>query len=424
MTISFSFPMESLPDYAYQRSHSPEAVDDSYEPSEREFHLTAKDGIPWATLRVSSRSSEGSPVVHEGDEISGRVELNIRCADITAVTIALIGRVEGDVVSGRHTFLNMTKTLLCPQSELSRRDSVTTISSISSRMFSPRRKLTGDFSLPFSFALPETVDVRSHLSQRTHTCRLPPSSNESGARFNFSYKLVLRVCRPRLQLDSSLNVPILYLPITHQEAPSPLRELANLGHMPLLGVEGDPEGWRSLPPATVRGRAFGRRDIGVECMLSVARPLCCSRGATISLMLRLRSDDLQALALLSRPCAPSVSIQIQYSNDQGVPNSTAHYQYNRRVVKACWKPFVEPGNEHPDEHERILYSELRLPSDAVPTVRFGPYKILYYIVMDTPIVTGFAPNSYSRLATQPLEVVADPQAVQHTHSALPPPYLH
>jgi hypothetical protein len=63
-------------------------------------------------------------------------------------------------------------------------------------------------------------------------------------------------------------VPLAYLPIARQEPPSALRQLANLGQIPLLGVECDPEGWKSLRPAIISGRAFGKKEVRAECMAS------------------------------------------------------------------------------------------------------------------------------------------------------------
>jgi hypothetical protein len=38
-------------------------------------------------------------------------------------------------------------------------------------------------------------------------------------------------------------------------------------------------------------------------------------------------------------------------------------------------------------------------------------------------MTGFTPNEYARLASQPIEVIADPRADFELAAASPPPYL-
>jgi hypothetical protein len=87
--MAISLAMDALPDYRRQRSESPVNDTDAAGLVEQAFTLTAKDGTPWATLRISSRSSDKPPVFHNGDVVSGMVDLHVRCDDITAVTISV-----------------------------------------------------------------------------------------------------------------------------------------------------------------------------------------------------------------------------------------------------------------------------------------------------------------------------------------------
>jgi hypothetical protein len=68
---------------------------------------------------------------------------------------------------------------------------------------------------------------------------------------------------------------------------------------PLIPPEGDPEGWKTLPPAVLHGKIFAARYIDVQCTLSLATPLSYTRGTVIPLFLTLSSADAQGLHLLA-----------------------------------------------------------------------------------------------------------------------------
>lgn len=68
-----------------------------------------------------------------------------------------------------------------------------------------------------------------------------------------------------------------YHPTTLPDPPSPLRRLAYSEGSPLIGPEGDPEGWKVLPQVKIRGTLFGTKEVEVDCTV---RPLDVFRYAS------------------------------------------------------------------------------------------------------------------------------------------------
>ena len=55
------------------------------------------------------------------------------------------------------------------------------------------------------------------------------------------------------------------MPMTRAGLPSPLRQLAYAEGAPIVGPEGDPEGWKVLSPVKITGTVFDTRKVEVEC---------------------------------------------------------------------------------------------------------------------------------------------------------------
>lgn len=53
------------------------------------------------------------------------------------------------------------------------------------------------------------------------------------------------------------------------EPPSPLRRIAYAEGSPLIGPEGDPEGWKILPGLKIKGTLFNTKDVEVDCTVRV-----------------------------------------------------------------------------------------------------------------------------------------------------------
>lgn len=59
-----------------------------------------------------------------------------------------------------------------------------------------------------------------------------------------------------------------YVPIIVPEPPSPARQLAYHENSPLLGLSGDPEGWKTLPTVSVTGTIFKARSVEIKYTVS------------------------------------------------------------------------------------------------------------------------------------------------------------
>lgn len=74
----------------------------------------------------------------------------------------------------------------------------------------------------------------------------------------------------------------IYVPATKPDPPSPLRQLAYQENSPLLGPDGDPEGWKVFPSVKIRGRIFSARDVELRCTVRDAYHYpCCPRSKII-----------------------------------------------------------------------------------------------------------------------------------------------
>ncbi|KAI0277295.1 hypothetical protein BGY98DRAFT_1097546 [Russula aff. rugulosa BPL654] len=215
---------------------------------------------PWLTLRVSSRSPKSKllPLFIGNDSISGVVELEFANPEtVREVKVTLKGEKTHQTQEPR-TFLELSQVLIKQKP----------------------KKLSGKYSVPFSFALPDVVRVDE--SNWVMVYPLPPKFHEKGLLY-IDYKIVVTVRHGFLPVDSSLETQIVHMPGTIAENPSPLRELAYLDDIPIALPEIDSDGWKVLPPVKV---ALVPNAI-VTARLSIANPLSFALGTPIPLFLEL-----------------------------------------------------------------------------------------------------------------------------------------
>lgn len=86
-------------------------------------------------------------------------------------------------------------------------------------------------------------------------------------------------CNPGLLLTKTylshrVGSQVRYTPITRPDPPSLARQLAYQENSPLVGPEGDPEGWHNLPAIEVRGRIFSDRSISASVTVSFCLQAC------------------------------------------------------------------------------------------------------------------------------------------------------
>jgi hypothetical protein len=150
-------------------------------------------------------------------------------------------------------------------------------------------KLSGKHSWPFKFVLPKEVTVKESETKKG-SFRLPPSWTERASPAYIDYKIIVTLKRGFMRVNQTYVCSFFhvvstasqivmhfrvvtnfgYHPITLPDPPSSLRRLAYSEGSPLIGPEGDPEGWKVLPPVKIRGTLFGTKEVEVDCTV---RPL-------------------------------------------------------------------------------------------------------------------------------------------------------
>ena len=174
-------------------------------------------------------------------------------------------------------------------------------------------KLKGKQSWNFALTVPGETAVGEKPKAKAETYRLPPTFSgrmiflcrrlvvdlliiERASPAYIDYKLVVTVRRgafkvnqtyeltrserriPRLTVSRCrLTTSFFYLPLTRAEPPSPLRLAAYQNGHALIGPEGDPVGWKVLPPVQVSGTLFSTKPVAIECTVRTNTSLSSNR---------------------------------------------------------------------------------------------------------------------------------------------------
>ncbi|KAJ7592897.1 hypothetical protein C8J56DRAFT_1045349 [Mycena floridula] len=432
----------SLPAYT-PRPSRPSSAHRRREPIEHVLELSDKRGKPWASLKLFSNAggSKSLPTFVQGDKITGSVSLELSEEDsISSIDIS-VSFIRGTFVprlgpivkgnafcgtaspgddTGQFKFLDQGFTLWSKDMGDPRQPG-----SSSGQRYSG--KLSGSYSWPFSFELPQEVFVSATSSSfdgddTVTSYPPPPSLLEKDCIATITYTLVVDFRRGKFRSDSRIQSMIVYVPATRPEPPSRLRQLAYQEHSPLLGPDADPEGWTSPQHIIVRGTIFSSRNIQLSCKLCLATPLAYTRGTAIPLSLSIRSTDRQGLDLLSNPKA----IKVKLSRALDLHDQRSHHLNStaRGDVKALnswthtlpkhditdiglanWWP-SEEGAQANDDDERIFSGEILLPKALKPSCAISHLK-LYYTVSLMPFeVVGFVSSATTTpLLEQRVEIV-------------------
>ncbi|KAF5391659.1 hypothetical protein D9757_002486 [Collybiopsis confluens] len=359
-----------------------------------------KNAKPWAVLRVHSKGPEGGlPTFLEGEQIKGSVTLDSSMSNsrhISAVRVIVRGELSiGTQEADRVTFLELASTLWAKDSP------------------EPRR----DLHWPFSVSLPRQVITSSGTAKEIEAYPLPPTFIER-------------------------NTTFVYIPTTRPDPPSLLRQLAYQERSSLLGPNADPDGWYTLPPTKVSGKLFNNRVVEVTCRLSLAKPLCYTRGSVIPLSLTLTSADSQALDLLSSRQALAVRLRRKIASKHagtraeiGAPWSGLWPSMEDSVDvlhSAIWwkRPGdnISSGDTSGSQLSRELEGEILLSKNLKPTFRISHFGTEYFVVMLPFTTTSFVPSTLAQrfnngpLITVPVEIATmypkGPRPIAHS----PPEY--
>ncbi|KAG7089409.1 hypothetical protein E1B28_011097 [Marasmius oreades] len=406
---------ETLPRYTRRNTIAQPLI--RREPIEHVFQLV--DGRrAWAILKLysSAKSAKSIPTFYEKEKITGTLEIDAVKGDssIRIITIEITGRITtSPKIEDNHTFLTVTHTIWSKSSDVVRVPSASESATGS--------KLVGRCAWPFSIPLPRKAkeiggDVESHP--------LPETFRESDVHASVQYEVTVHVARGKLRTDNWIRAPFAYVPSSRPGLPSELRRLACEHNAPVPGPDVDPLGWSLSQGAVTRGLVFRSREAEVHCSLSLANPLCYTRGSTIPCFLKLSSRDSQALDWISNP--NSIQLNLRRSVKYCVAatfgrTDIAWKKYYKDICTASWRPSRTIPS---DTHNWYLEGEIKLPKDLKPSSKIGYFDISYSVDLCPFDLTGFqSSEDVEFLLSQPVEIVTmHPKASRHVSYSPPPAY--
>ncbi|KAF7976619.1 hypothetical protein HWV62_2292 [Athelia sp. TMB] len=395
-----------LPDYAAPPLAS--------EKSEYSSSLENARGRKWLILAVKSRSASPTslPLYFEKDVITGRVELDLdKPETIKGVIVSVKGCITV-VGQNEESFLDITHDIWN-----------TTLGHPTDEKASPS-KLNGKFSWPFTIHLPGGVS--SQESKGRGAFALPPSFSERASTVFIDYKIAVTIKRPALKVNShSLAFSFNYMPITKPRPIPPLRRAAYEQGTPLVGPEGDPEGWIILPAYKYAGVAFDSRKTEVKCKLAIANPLTYSLASPIPVLLRLTSTDTQALDLLAVPSAIRLHLvrAITLGAHAASENAALRGKSSSRTSSAR-AAFWPSTAGKPETGIRILEGEIDVKKTIKPSFVFPKCAMRYTVELlpfDAPGFV-FAGSPLEPLISQPVSIVTASMHGVEPHFYAPPGY--
>ncbi|KAJ7476130.1 hypothetical protein FB451DRAFT_1245905 [Mycena latifolia] len=401
-TFSVAPSVASLPAYtAHERPTTAGAV---RQLTEHVFEIQDKKKKAWATLKLASsaRSSTSLPTFLEGDKITGSVTLDLTNSEkILGVSILIRGSIiSGPYPQDRLGFLDIS-TPLWLKGMANPRDSTAPMAQYDGR-------LSGDYHWNFSIALPKEVTLADPEGKHgpPKTYHLPQTFLERATRASVCYELFVHIARSTFRVDNKLQTMFVYVPALRPDPPSRLRQLAYRQNGPIPGPDVDPEGWHTLPRASITGTVFNTRRVKIKCHLSLAKPLSYTRGSVIPCSLTYSCDDLQALNLVCSPTTSNVCLhrQIKFHPAPAV----AEYAGARNTVadtvleisRAVWWP-VEDGR---GSNSYRFDGEIHLPKSLKPSSAISHFSVSYYVVMLPFQVTGFSSPDAKPILKQEVQI--------------------
>ncbi|KAJ6531969.1 hypothetical protein B0H19DRAFT_463033 [Mycena capillaripes] len=356
----------------YTRAAAPSAAG-AYR-TEHKYSLETK-GRPWLFIFIKSRAANAGslPFFVQGDTVAGRVELDIDKAE--SLKGISVGLAAGATAVGQEEqlFLDLNQALWPPANDKS------------------SKLAKGKYSWPFSFTLPAKV---SPADAKGLTIEAPPSFTERASPAYIDYRTVVTVKRGAFKPNQTLTTNMAYLPLTTPEPPSKLRQLAYREGGQLLGPEGDPGGWKVLPPVKFKGRLFEAKEVEVECTLAIATPLSFVTGSPIPLILTLKSDDEQALDTLTNTQAIKLYLvrSIALGSDAMEERPSADRRSNNFFQSGTGQGYFWPSTEGAKELSiRTLRGELEVKKVVKPSFHFPRFTVRYSIDLLPFSITGFTP---------------------------------
>ncbi|KAF8896106.1 hypothetical protein BD779DRAFT_1433414 [Infundibulicybe gibba] len=384
------------------------------QPTEHVFYAEDSKGRPWATLKVhsSAKSSKSLPTFFEKENINGSLTYLLR-RGIPSMLLRYVWtdsffQISGRIITGASaddsfTFLNIHVPIWSKSLSVPRLPSQ-----------SPAHwPCSWDISIP----LPKSIS----LPGDAHSSRLPETFLERHTRASVQYDLTIHISRGKLRSDSRIKTAFGYVPSTRPDPPSLLRQLAYEQCCPLPGPEIDPMGWKTLRPVTARGTMFKSRTVEARCTLSLAKPLCYTRGSVIPCFLSLEGQDSNTLDLLSTPSSIFVSLRRRvrfYNNTGSARHDVAWTESVEDVGSAVWWAAANPAS---NAYARHLEGEISLAKDLRPSSAMGHFSITYSVVLCPFDAANFTSDSAS-LLSEPVEIATMHAKAPRPVAYAPPAY--
>ncbi|GLB40289.1 hypothetical protein LshimejAT787_0801600 [Lyophyllum shimeji] len=344
------------------------------------------------------------PLFREGESIFGRVELDLTKAEtFKGITIEVQA---GTTAVGQeeNRFLEMSETLWTPSGTSA--------------------KLNGRHSWPFNITLPREVAMSVTKGREGRKYRLPPNFTEKASPAYIDYRLVVTIKRSTFRVNQTLSTNFGYLPIVVPSPPSELRRLAYAQLLPLCGPQTDPEGWKILPPVTLHGTLFDVQKVEVECILAIATPLCYAPGSPLPLYLTLKSENTQALDILSSPSAVRLHLIRSLALGSDAAESTSTGRTDNTFVSSVDRA-VFWGSGGQEDHRRGLEGELGIPPGLKPSFTFPRFTVKYHLELFPIAATGFRASGTGEgtiLLTQEVAIATEQTPGVKPWSSMPPGY--
>ncbi|KAG6900823.1 hypothetical protein C0993_000142 [Termitomyces sp. T159_Od127] len=329
------------------------------EPTEHIYILTEKNR-PFVTLKLysSAKSSASLPTFFEKENINGTLEILAEKGDsISSITATVTGR----IITGAHA----------------------------------------DDSLKF---LSQSIPIWS----KSPDVPRAPSPSEAASR----NKLLGRCEWPLIKTAFG------YVPSTRPGQASLLRQLSYQQNTSLAGPSIDPEGWKTLRAVSARALMFRARQVEVQCLLSLAKPLSYTRGTTIPCFLTLQAADEDILRLFAAPSAPVLKLQrrIRFLSNSSSPVEGVYGPWKESVEDIGSAIWWLPAGTGGQPGVRHLEGEIKLGKDIRPTTSMSHFSITYHVVL-RPFNVPHSSSEDRSLISEPVEI-----ATMHARGPRPQAY--
>ncbi|CCL99286.1 uncharacterized protein FIBRA_01302 [Fibroporia radiculosa] len=377
---------------------------------EHKYHLQDSKSVAWLWLTLKSRAKAATqlPLYYDADPIAGAIEVNFdKASGVKRVSIAVVAGVTA-VGQEDVRFLEISRDVW------------------NAKTTPPPAKAAGRQLWQFSLALPSEISMPGQRKTLSTMYKLPPSFSERASPVYIDYRVVATVHRGLFKSNQTLSTGLVFLPVSRSEAPPPLREAAYRDGTALIGPDGDPEGWNVLPPAKFTGALFNTRQVELQCVVAVAKPLSFARGSAIPLFVTISSTDEQALDLLASPGAVKIYL-IRYrvlgthATEDKYSDHSSHV-FHERVGAAYFWPSTERAS---GDRVRMMQGELNVEVSSKPSFIFPEFSLRYKLALFPPHAPGFSSKltADKPLVVEEVTVTTAEAAGVYSRSYAPPGYM-